>query len=58
MIDLEERELWRLEYLKAGHEFAPATEQPAKILAWAFSMSMIAEQFCDNDDYEEAEIYA
>lgn len=52
MLDPEEREAWFKEYLRAGTKFADKRGTAREIRAWAKSMSLIAEQFTDNDDNE------
>lgn len=55
MIDPQQREVWFKEYLRAAVKFASRFEHPSQVSAWARSMSLIAEQFIDNDDREPVE---
>ncbi len=56
MLDPEERQKWYQAYLESALKFPAARGAPAQAAAWALSMSLIAEQFIDNDDDETAEI--
>lgn len=55
MLNPTEREAWFKEYLRAGTKFADKRGSAKEIRAWAMSMSLIAEQFTDNNEGEPAD---
>lgn len=55
MLNPTERETWFNEYLRAGTKFADKRGTPEQVRAWAKSMSLIAEQFTDNNEGEPAD---
>jgi hypothetical protein len=54
VIDPIEVESWFKVYLEEGLKCASPSEKPA-VPAWAHSMSLIAEQFVDNDESDPVE---
>jgi hypothetical protein len=55
MLDQVEQDQWFTDLLAAALEDAEARRSIQKAVLWAHSMSLIAEQFTDNDerDYQE-----
>ncbi len=55
MMDKQEQAAWFETYLDSALKFPAARGSRQQAEAWARSMSLIAEQFCDNDDRDLAE---
>lgn len=52
MIDLNEREEWFQAFRDASFKLVRGRVARQKAIAWASSMSLVAEQFVDNDNEE------
>lgn len=55
MLDPFEQAMWFCDYLSAALKFPETRGDRRKASEWAHSMSLIAEQFYDNDDRELVE---